>query len=73
MVKENLLISALRETDAARGKKAKGYFIPSVDRISYPTGFPNLDFKLGYKVVPLNGEPYYNLGIASGSYVLCIG
>lgn len=70
---ENLLAAALRENDAARGKKAKGYFIPSVDRISYPTGFPELDYRLGYKVVPIDGEPYNNLGIASGSYVLCIG
>jgi len=74
MGKEKIsLLNALRENDAARGKKAKGYFIPSVDRISYPTGFPELDYKLGYKVVPDGGEPYCNLGIASGSYVLCIG
>jgi hypothetical protein len=69
----NLLLDALRENDASRGKKAKGYFLPTANRISYPTGFPELDYKLGYTVIPKNGEPYTNLGVASGTYVLCIG
>ena len=30
---ENLLAAALRENDAARGKKAKGYFIKNLDII----------------------------------------
>ena len=70
---KNILVAALRENDAAKGKKAKGYFEPSCKRISYPTGFPELDYILGYRVMPEGGESYNNLGIASGSYVLVMG
>lgn len=75
---KNLLIEALRANDANRGKKADNYFDCNASVISYSTGFPELDYKLGYKVnvCDENGElisSYPSLGITAGSYVLFIG
>ena len=47
---KNLLVEALRANDASRGKKADNYFDCNASVISYSTGFPELDYKLGYKV-----------------------
>ena len=75
---KNLLIEALRMSDADRGKKADHYFDCNASVISYSTGFPVLDYYLGYKVnvCDENGhfkESYPSLGITAGSYVLFIG
>jgi uncharacterized protein YqfB (UPF0267 family) len=79
MAKEKGILSeALRLNDEAKGKKAKGYFNQTGQSISYPTGFPQLDYYLGYKtfVYGENNEvidSYYNLGITGGTYTLVIG
>lgn len=75
---KNLLIDALRTNDAALGKKATGYFEANASTVSYSTGFPTLDYSLGYKVnVPDEDgniiESYPSVGITAGSYVLLIG
>ena len=75
---KNLLIEALRANDANRGKKADNYFDCNASVISYSTGFPELDYKLGYTVNVSNDEgefvsSYPSLGITAGSYVLFIG
>lgn len=75
---KNFLASALRANDAAKGKKSKNYFGCNTSIISYSTGFPVLDYYLGYKV-NVNDEDgkfiesYPSLGITAGSYVLFIG
>ena len=73
----NPLLEALTLNDAARGKKAKGYYNDDVNIISYKTGFPPLDYKLGYRVFVKGdkGEEssYLNLGITSGSYICLVG
>lgn len=74
---ENLLFTALKVNDAAKGKKAKGYYEDDTNIISYKTGFPTLDYKLGHRVFVRDdkGEEtsYLNLGITSGSYVCFMG
>lgn len=75
---KNLLIEALRNSDAERGKKADKYFDCNASVISYSTGFPVLDYYLGYKVNVCDEEGKYiesypSLGITAGSYVLFIG
>lgn len=75
---KNLLIEALRLSDAERGKKADNYFNCNASVISYSTGFPVLDYYLGYKVNVCDEdghfkESYPSLGITAGSYVLFIG
>lgn len=76
---KNFLAEALRLNDANRGKKADGYFNCNGSIISYSTGFPVLDYYLGYKVNVFDPETdefkysYPTLGIAAGSYVLFIG
>ena len=47
---KNVLVSALRANDEARGKKARNYFECNASVISYSTGIPVLDYYLGYKV-----------------------
>ena len=73
----NPLLESLRLDDAAKGKKAKGYYEDDTNIISYKTGFPALDYKLGHKVFVIDdkGEKtdYLNLGITSGSYVCLMG
>lgn len=74
----NALLNALRLNDAAKGKKSKGYFDNNASLISYSTGFPTLDYALGYKVNIFNKkneliDTYPSLGITAGSYVLFIG
>ncbi len=75
---KNVLVEALRANEAAKGKKADDYFSANASVISYSTGFPVLDYYLGYKVnvCDENGnfkESYPSLGITAGSYVLFIG
>ena len=75
---KNLLVEALRANDANRGKKADNYFDCNASVISYSTGFPELDYKLGYKVNVCDEDGNYvssypSLGITAGSYVLFIG
>ena len=74
----NQLIEALRVNDLSKGKKADNYFDANASVISYSTGFPVMDYYLGYRVNVFNknGEYQYdypNLGITAGSYVLFIG
>ena len=56
---KNILVEALRASDAERGKKADKYFDCNASVISYSTGFPVLDYYLGYKVnvCDENGKP----------------
>lgn len=75
---KNVLVEALRANEASKGKKADDYFSANASVISYSTGFPVLDYYLGYKVnvCDENGnfkESYPSLGITAGSYVLFIG
>ena len=75
---KNFLIEALRANDAAKGKKADNYFDCNASVISYSTGFPVLDYYLGYKVnvCDENGNfvsSYPSLGITAGSFVMFIG
>jgi RecA/RadA recombinase len=75
---KNVLVEALRANEASKGKKADDYFNCNASVISYSTGFPVLDYYLGYKVnvCDANGDyvtSYPSLGITAGSYVLFIG
>ena len=75
---KNILVEALRASDAERGKKSDGYFDCNASVISYSTGFPVLDYYLGYKVNVCDEEGHFkesypSLGITAGSYVLFIG
>lgn len=74
----NALLNALRLNDQSKGKKSKGYFNNNASLISYSTGFPTLDYALGYKVNIFNKKnelinTYPSLGITAGSYVLFTG
>lgn len=74
----NPLVQALKEADAAKGKKSQGYFDNNASVISYSTGIPVLDYYLGYKVNVFDHdgnfvEDYPSIGITAGSYVLFIG
>ena len=75
---KNLLVEALRNSDAERGKKADKYFDCNASVISYSTGFPVLDYYLGYKVNVFDDDnnlkdTYSSIGITAGSYVEFIG
>ena len=75
---KNLLIQALRENDKLNGKKMNNYFNANASTISYSTGFPTLDYSLGYKVNVSDSDgniidTYPSVGITAGSYVLFIG
>lgn len=75
---KNPLLDALRLNDAAKGKKAKGYYEDDTNIISYKTGFPTLDYRLGHRVYVKGKDneiesTYLNLGITSGSYVCLVG
>ena len=75
---KNVLIEALRANEASKGKKADNYFNCNASVISYSTGFPVLDYHLGYNVNVCDEEGNYlesypSLGITAGSYVLFIG
>ena len=75
---KNFLVSALRNNEAGKGKKADDFFDCNASVISYSTGFPVLDYYLGYKVNVCddNGKyvtSYPSLGITAGSFVLFIG
>jgi len=72
------LIDALRANDAAAGKKARNLFDCNASVVSYSTGFPVLDYNLGYMVNVFDKnnefvESYPSLGITGGSYVCFIG
>ena len=73
----NPLLEALVLNDAAKGKKATGYYEDNTNIISYKTGFPTLDYKLGYRVFVKDDkgkeDSYLNLGITSGSYICLVG
>lgn len=75
---KNVLIEALRANEASKGKKSDDYFNCNASVISYSTGFPVLDYHLGYTVNVCDEEGNYvssypSLGITAGSYVLFIG
>ena len=75
---KNLLVEALRANEAAKGKKSDDYFDCNASVISYSTGFPVLDYYLGYKVNVCDEDGNYvssypSLGITAGSYVLFVG
>ena len=70
---KNLLVDSLR---ANSGKT--NYFDCNASVISYKTGFPVLDYYLGYKVNVFDRdnnliETYPSIGITAGSYVEFIG
>lgn len=70
---KNFLVEALRST----GKKTN-YFDCNASVISYKTGFPVLDYYLGYKVNVFNDDnslidTYPSIGITAGSYIEFIG
>ena len=69
---KNLLIDKLRE----EGKE--NYFDANASVISYKTGFPVLDYYLGYRVNVFDNdqkliESYPSIGITAGSYIEFIG
>lgn len=71
---KNLLLEALRNN----GGKNADYFDCNASVISYKTGFPVLDYYLGYKVNIYDDDmniidSYPSLGITAGSYVEFIG
>ena len=71
--KRNFLIEALRAND-----KKTNYFQASTSVISYKTGFPVLDYYLGYVVNVYNKnneieETYPSIGLTAGCYVTFIG
>lgn len=75
---KNILVEALRANEAAKGKKSDDYFDCNASVISYSTGFPVLDYYLGYKVNVCDEDGNYvssypSLGITAGSYVSFIG
>ena len=75
---KNILVEALRANEAAKGKKSDDYFDCNASVISYSTGFPVLDYYLGYKVNVCDEDGNYvtsypSLGITAGSYVLFVG
>lgn len=75
---KNILVEALRANEAAKGKKADEYFNCNASVISYSTGFPVLDYYLGYKVNVCDEDGNYvtsypSVGITAGSYALFIG
>lgn len=75
---KNLLIEALRANEASKGKKGDSYFDCNASVISYSTGFPVLDYFLGYNVNVFDRDGNYvttypSLGITAGSYVMFIG
>ena len=75
---KNILVEALRANEAAKGKKSDDYFNCNASVISYSTGFPVLDYYLGYKVNVCNEDGEYvtsypSVGITAGSYVLFVG
>ena len=59
---KNILVEALRASDAERGKKSDGYFDCNASVISYSTGFPVLDYYLGYKVNVCDEEGHFKEG-----------
>lgn len=74
MAKTNFLINALR----SNAKKGTNYFDCNASVISYKTGFPVLDYFLGYKVNVYDKDDkfltsYNSVGITAGSYVCFIG
>lgn len=74
---KNFLIEALRR-DSAASKKGTNYFDNNASILSYKTGFPVLDYYLGYKVSVYDEEDklvetYPNIGIPAGCFVTFIG
>lgn len=75
---KNYMIEALRANEAAKGKKADDYFNCNASVVSYSTGYPVLDYYLGYTVNVFNDknefvESYPSLGITAGSFIMFIG
>lgn len=75
---KNILLNALRDNEASKGKKGDDFFDANASTISYSTGFPVLDYYLGYKVNVYDDDGQYlysypSVGITAGSYVLFIG
>ena len=71
---ENLLIKKLRESSP----KGEDYFMCNASTVSYKTGFPVLDYYLGYLVNVFNDknelvDQYPSLGVAGGCYLTAIG
>lgn len=78
MMSKNILLNALRDNEASKGKKGDDFFDANASTISYSTGFPVLDYYLGYKVNVYDDDGQYlysypSVGITAGSYVLFIG
>lgn len=74
---KNFLIESLRR-DAMASKKGTNYFENNASVLSYKTGFPVLDYYLGYKVSVYDDndnliETYPNIGIPAGCFVTFIG
>lgn len=71
---ENLLIKTLREN----APKGENYFDCNASVVSYKTGFPALDYYLGYLVSVYNSsdeliDEYPSIGIPGGCFVTGIG
>ena len=58
---KNVLVEALRNNEASKGKKADNYFDCNASVISYSTGFPVLDYHLGYKVNVCDADGNFKL------------
>ena len=71
---ENLLIKKLRENSP----KGEDYFACNASTVSYKTGFPVLDYYLGYLVNVFNDknelvDQYPSIGVSGGCYLTAIG
>jgi RecA/RadA recombinase len=71
---KNFLVEALRNNSGKKGN----YFDCNASVISYKTGFPVLDYYLGYRVNVFDNDnklidSYPSIGITAGSYIEFIG
>lgn len=71
---KNFLVEALRNNSSKKGN----YFDCNASVISYKTGFPVLDYYLGYRVNVFDNDntlidSYPSIGITAGSYIEFIG
>lgn len=71
---KNLLVEALRNNSGKKGN----YFVCNASVISYKTGFPVLDYYLGYRLNVFDNDntlidSYPSIGVTAGSYIEFIG
>ena len=71
---KNFLVEALRNNSGKKGN----YFDCNASVISYKTGFPVLDYYLGYRVNVFDNDntlidSYPSIGVTAGSYIEFIG